>query len=280
VSGGDATQNKPVGFLHPPLNEVIFSVQFETSVIDEVVALSDFRPTIVGDFPDLQKHPPLLPVSETFDFSPPQVTLKFESITGAMPQRYWFLSPDQTKIIQVQPDRLLFNWRQVEGSEAYPRYDVLAPEFFAVLQKFLACCSTEEAGTKVAWVELQYVNAIEVSDDSQTHGQLARILNFLVQDPPTREVLPEVEDTQLQQRFRICDDDGKPRGRLYLSAVPGLRQATEQRAYIVTLLARGRPDSGSIEEGVSGFLATAHRLIVNGFREVTTKDMHHLWEEL
>jgi uncharacterized protein (TIGR04255 family) len=172
----------------------------------------------------------------------------------------------------------MFNWRQVVGNEAYPHYDTLSPRFAALLATFLSCDAVDTGAAAVNWVELQYVNPVETGAAEQTHGQLARVLNFLVADPP-RNALPPVEDTQIQQRFRIPGENGGPQGRLYLTVVPAFRTEDAAPVYVITLLARGRPDpTEDVRDGVQGFLDKAHDLIVNGFVEVTTPEMHEIWE--
>lgn len=272
-----SARRRAVDFKHPPINEVVFSVQFEGPVIDEIGILSEFWQVIHDEFPRHEKHPALPPATETFDVPPRPPELQFQMLPGGVPARYWFLNEAGTLLVQIQADRLMFNWRQVTGEEEYPHYDTLAPRFDALLQEFLACDAVDETLARVGWIELQYINPIAAPEGHGTHGQLAKILNFLVQDPP-RTTLTDVEDTQLQQRFRILDDSERPQGRLYLTAVPALRATDETPLYVITLLARGRPDPGEIGSGVRSFLDKAHDLIVNGFREVTTDEMHELWE--
>lgn len=273
VSQGSSADR--VSFENPPLNEVVFSVQFDSEVIDEVGILAKFLGKVSDKYPKLEKQPPLPPASEAFD-QPPQPGIQVQLLTAPPSHRYWFVSEDGTRIVQVQADRLMFNWREVQCDEEYPTYETLCPEFVRLLGLFVESLP-EGTAAKPAWCELQYINPIPVAGDTPgTHGQLARILNFLVKDPP-REVLPPVEDTQLQQRFRIAGPDDSPSGRLYVTAVPGLRQTDMQPAYVLTLLARGRPDSESVPDGVVGFLDRAHDLIVRGFVEVTTAEMHAQW---
>ena len=256
----------------------MFSVQFDGEAIDEVGILSEFWPKIHDRFPRHEKHPPVMPAAESFAVPPPPPELQVQMLPMPPAQRYWFLSEDGTRIVQVQPDRLIFNWRRVVGDEPYPHFEALAPAFEDVLETFVSCESVTIGSSDVAWIELQYINPIPVPVDeggAATHGQLARILNFLDRDPP-RTVLPPVEDTQLQQRFRI-DDEGLSIGRLYLTAVPAFKNANPTPVYVVTLLARGRPGPGEIREGVQAFLDRAHTLIVEGFKEVTTPEMHQEW---
>jgi uncharacterized protein (TIGR04255 family) len=138
--------------------------------------------------------------------------------------------------------------------------------------------SLEDAeDVSVRWCELTYINPIPAPGASpDTHGQLAHILNYLERDPP-RETLPDVEDTQIQQRFRLNDSDGNPIGRLYVIAVPGYQRTDNRPIYVVTVMARGRPESDELPNGVIAFMNRAHGLIVNGFKEVTTEEMHAEW---
>jgi uncharacterized protein (TIGR04255 family) len=253
----------------------VFSVQFDGDVIDEVAALSRFWPKIQPQFPNLKKQPPFPPATEDFGVPGPQSGPQVQFLTGPPSHRYWFLSEDGTKLIQVQGDRFLFNWRQVVGDEEYPRFATLFPEFIGHLRTFLG---TLDSSATPAWCELSYINPVPTTGEQLgTHGQLAQILNYLVRDPE-RQVLPVVEDAQLQQRFRILDErTGEPTGRLYVTAVPGFRNSDSLPVYVITLLARGRAEHGELPESLVAFFDRAHDLIVGGFREVTTPAMHELW---
>jgi uncharacterized protein (TIGR04255 family) len=269
-----------VDFKHPPLNEVVFSIQFDRDVIDEVGALAAFWPEIKNDYPGLEKQLPMPPAREDFETAHQDPQVQFEMLSAPPTQRYWFLSEDKTKIVQVQADRLMFNWRQVNGDEVYPRYATLLPEFVQLADVFLKSLGdAQRQAATVAWCELTYVNPIAAAGSGEgTHGQLAHILNYLEKDPE-REVLPPVEDTQIQQRFRIKNGSGDSIGRLYVTAVPGFNRSDLSPVYVLTLLARGRPEAGEFPQSAVDFIDKAHHLIVNGFREVTTPEMHALWNE-
>lgn len=274
-------REREVDFEHPPVNEVAFSVQFASEVTDEVGILASFLPKLrerfPGQYPGLEKQPPVPPASETFGSGPFQQQIQLQLLQTPPALRYWLLSADKRFLVQIQPDRFMFNWRAQEPDDEYPHYDTLRPRFEELLGLFLE--HVAERDPVIAWCELQYVNPIVVDNDGESHGQLAHILRFLVRDPE-RTVLPPVEDTQLQMRFRIKNDDGEPIGRLYLSAIPALRATDNRPAYLVTLLARGRPADGKSLESAFEFFDRAHTLIVNAFKEVTTPEMRERWVEL
>lgn len=270
--------NRPVDFAYPPINEVAFSLQFDGDVIDEVGILSKFRPAIDEKYPRVEKYPPIPPAGERFDVPPQQMAPQVQFLQGPPSTRYWFLSADGTRLVQVQGDRLMFNWRQVIGTEPYPHFDTLYPEFSRLAALFVSVVAEQHGQPpSAAWCELTYINPIDAEGEAAgTHGQLAHILNYLVRDP-ARETLPPVEDTQIQQRFRITDDDGVPVGRLYVSAVPGFRQVDSKPVYVLTLLARSRAAIGEVSSQLDPFFLKAHDLIVRGFKEVTTVEMHRRW---
>ena len=58
-------------------------------------------------------------------------------LTNIVPlPRVWFISEDETRIIQIQPDRFIHNWRKVSVESEYPRYDNLISNFQAHLASF------------------------------------------------------------------------------------------------------------------------------------------------
>lgn len=261
-----------VDFEAPPVNEVVFSVQFATDVVDEVFAVGVFRPLIEVDFPGLAKHPPLPPARE--DFGPPSSPVPEIRMLEMPPtHRYWFVSGDGTRLLQLQGDRFILNWRQQDGATDYPRYESLRPEF----QKQYTSLIGLLGGVDPEWCEISYINHIPARTGSgAAHGPLGKVLRALSPEPVST-VLPEVEDTQLQQRFVIRDaTTEEPVGRFYLNATPAWKAADNEPVYVVTLLARGKP-STTDPEGVMSFMDLGHRLIVQGFKECTTDEMHRAW---
>lgn len=275
VSEGE--QGTP-SFDNPPVNEVVFSVQFPGDVIDDVGVLADYWTPMRDEFPQPQRHPPV--PSATENFSPPGEQpqgVGVEFTTGSPPVRYWFLSKEETRLVQVQPDRFSYNWRALPGHETYPRYETLKPEFKQRYEALLKVLKKSPAPEDAMWCELTYINHVEASGgDAGGHGPLSRILGALNPDV-TAPSLPAIEDTQLQQRFRIHDAAGQPMGRFYLAAVPAFRASDAAPIYVITLIARGKPADTSLAS-ILAFFDLGRSLITNGFKEATTSEMHKLWK--
>lgn len=67
-----------------------------------------------------------------------------------------------------------------------------------------------------------------------------------------------------------------PCGRLYVQASPALSQPENLPIYILQLMARVVP-SGVEPKAVDNAVELAHRWVVFGFKDVTTKKMHAHW---
>ena len=107
----------------PPVIETSVGIQFDGLDQYTSLAAADFRKEIVATYPIVEEWPPLDPGFETFGASDsriinPQLTL----ITEAIRPRFFFVTRDGSELLQLQRDRLFFNWRRTEKGEAYPRY--------------------------------------------------------------------------------------------------------------------------------------------------------------
>ncbi|MEK7408566.1 MAG: TIGR04255 family protein [Acidobacteriota bacterium] len=273
-----ARPEDPRDFRKPPLVEMVLSLQFEPvgglTTAHVGVLWQRFREQL----PLIEEHPPLPPVSEKF--RPPSRTQVEVTVEEKPPvPRVWFLNPENTELIQVQADRFIRNWRKMQGIEPYPRYEPIRDKFrgeVAVLEQFLR----DEGLGKVAvnQCEVTYVNHIEPCGLWERHGQLERVLRNWTRLPPGA-FLPEAEDGGVRLRFVIHGEAGKPVGRLHVALQPVWKKADGSPILALNLTARGAP----LEEGIEGafaFFDLGRRWIVKGFADLTTAEMHRVWERI
>lgn len=259
---------------HPPLDELVIGVQFRDDVTDDAIALAEYWPKIRNSFPALQKQPPLPPASEAFESSG-EAEPAIELLMAPPAPRYWFVSEDENRLVQLQPNRFFLNWRKRQPEDEYPRYDVLREEFRAHLGDLLDALPEDRRPTAIpTWCELTYINHVDAAAKRKGHRPLADILR-LVSAPPLR-ALSSPEDTQLQQRHVVFDDGKRPIGRVYITAAPALRSADKTPIYALTLLARLEPRDPTVD-GVMATLDEAHRLLLPTFTDVTRPRMHAEW---
>lgn len=264
---------QPVSFRDPPVTEVAFTVQFATSVID-LELLGDIAGAAKEAFPRREQQPALPPMIEEFGVGPVMPQFIFQ--TGQTLPRTWFVSGDGAELIQVQADRLGYNWRREDSAQRpYPRYDRLRGEFIEHLLPAANAVAASSSSARINMVELAYVNQLRVPGAARRdpHPALGTFLRPVCEF--RGEFLTEPEDARLQARWRIPGSDGAPIGRLYVAADPVfLRDETPVYQFGLTarLLAPHAVPPATID-----LFDLAHDWIVRGFKDLTTLDMHSLW---
>jgi uncharacterized protein (TIGR04255 family) len=263
------------------VGEVVLTVQFDRDLVDLDV-LAAFTNVVREELPGMERQPVMPPVRESFDVPqmPPQFEITIDP-SYSLP-RTWFISSDGTQLVQLQPDRLSLNWRRLGDASRYPRFRNLRKDFRRYLATLQQCVSERSTmPIQVNMSEVTYVNPIEVSMPPQGggHPPLSSILNR-IRPRPRAAFLPHVEDAQFQTRWRIPGSeigvDGRPAGRLYFTASPGLKPPDGVPIYVVTLTGRVLP-AGESERAALDAMDVAHRWVVLGFKDLTTDKMHQQW---
>ena len=264
---------QPVSFRDPPVMEVAFALQFATGVID-LELLGEIARRAKTTFPRREQQPPLPPMTEDFGLAPAMPQFIFQ--TGQALPRTWFMTEDGAELIQVQPDRLGYNWRREHLHERpYPRYGGLRDDLIKLVLPAADKVAASSSAARINMVELTYVNQLSAQDarKGDPHPPLTDFLR-----PVGRfqgEFLSEPEDARLQARWRIPGDAGDPIGRLYVGAEPAfLHDQTPiyQLALTARLLAGHAEPAATIP-----LFDLAHNWIVRGFKDLTTTKMQSVW---
>jgi uncharacterized protein (TIGR04255 family) len=137
-------------FERPPINEVVFGVAFSPVPALKAEAIGLYWAHIRETFPFVSQQPVYMPQALAMPLVPQAGEL------FPLP-RFWFLSADKTRLIQLQNNAFLYNWRKQEGE--YPRFSRVAVEFFEHLKGFLQFVESELSQTVTfASAELAYIN--------------------------------------------------------------------------------------------------------------------------
>jgi uncharacterized protein (TIGR04255 family) len=257
-------------FDDPPVAEVAVGVQFRPLFAMHGLALTPLRELWRTEYPRIEEQPPLAPVVEG---SPPLLPQLQLSVVQVPVTRQWFLSEDGTRLVQVQPDRLLINWRAMDGTSTYPRYPRMR-ETFARRFGDIARFATEQGlgELEITQAELTYINVIGVGRDD-----LGRIDRFLKGwSGTTGHHLGEPEQSRLTLTFLI-PGIGHPPVRLYAEVNPAQNPTSGEPVLFFTLTVRGNPGGRSIAESLK-FLDEAHDHLVRSFAELTEEPMHKIWK--
>jgi len=222
------------------------------------------------EFPNLDEQLPLDALEEQFE--PGKLPVFQIQIMGP-PQvpRLWFISADQTRLLQVQQDRFLHNWRRVGPGADYPRYEQLREDFETHFQTFASFVSQRGLGKpRIRHAEISYINQLQPGEGWTDQGDLDRVIRMWspTYEPGLLEGRPE--DVRVAQRHLITDAEG-PYARLYVAVEPVLGGAL-----VLNLTVRGCPRGSSLKSSLE-FFDMGREKIVKGFTAVTTAEMHELW---
>lgn len=260
-------------FERPPVDEMVIGVQFDPLPNFHAAHFGLFWTRIRAEYPHTEDQAPLAPAVEPPEIQPssPNVSIAF---AAPLLSRCWFLNEDKTELIQIQRDRFLRNWRQVNGNEPYPRFSRLARDFQRAWNEFLAFAGDQGLGSvKVSQCELAYINYIEKEAGWSELGELHGVFPCL-RPREQRGFLPPAETLSWQARYRLPEG----RGRLRVEMSPAFRGRDMKLVLSFTLTARGTP-AGDSPEQIAAWFELSHEWIVRAFAELTSSTAHELWRE-
>lgn len=255
ANSGDALPD----FERPPVSEVALSIQFAPLPI-RAIDLGDLHARWSPDFPKLQEQAPLTPgVLESAGSVP------FISFGPPPMNRHWWLSADESHLLQVQQDRFILNWRRLSTDSVYPRYPVLRGVFESRLGEF-AHFAGVHGGLKIMGAEVTYIN------DLGFDGRLDQVVRLWSSAPESH--LGDPAEVRFAASYPI--PTAKSSSVLLVSLDPGLRALDSSPTRLLTLTLRGKPDGDTIVDALA-FLDGGRRHIVRSFEELTTATMHERW---
>lgn len=261
-----------VQFGKPPVVETVISIQYPELVGFCSVHFGLYWDVIRERFRRFEDKPRLPEVGETFPRRLPLGEgVRISEVVGA--QRVWYVAEDDTRVIQLQPNRFLFNWRGQRG-QTYPSYDANSKAFLDEFAKFSSFCEKHELEPPAPRLcEVSYVNHIipEAGESAlELFGRMFCGLKWESADG----WLPVPESVSFNRVYVIGED----RGRLYAEAAIGVK-LPEKREF-VQLNLTGRVNC--VPEGMKGLtdaLQLAHDWVVNGFANMTNPEIQiERWE--
>jgi uncharacterized protein (TIGR04255 family) len=261
-------------FEDPPISEVAISVLFSPLVNWRSAHAGLYWSRINDRYPRTETHPPLPTQIEQFDTEAVQrPTIQFEVVNPDI-SRFWFVADPATKLIQVQRDRFVINWRKIKGDETYPRYLAeMRPRFDKEWKDFAAFVSQQNIGNvDVQQCELTYINDLLKGEGWSTFPEALSLFAPWWHDG-SDGFLPKPETLALTGSFRIPGD----LGRLHFNAMHVRRQIDNRESIRLELVARGKPASGEHDDLLT-WMDMGHEWIVRGFADLTSKHAHALWK--
>lgn len=265
-------------FKRPPVTEVVIAARFKRANRFSLPALGGMAQQMAeAGFSKTEERPAYDAPVEEFGSLAEQNSLGLELQLGPPPILYRFLNDAGDELLQVQPNWFAANWRKVDPTAVYGRWNSRWDAF----QRWLTVVaeSVSDGELDFEQVEVTYVNHIESLGVWSDHGDAPEVFTTLV--PIRSEFLggPEQYSTDLKFVIRSTSDEEKCLGRLHVSIQPAFRRGANTPIFVMKLTARG-PATGPGVEGVQGFADIAHEWIVRGFIDLTSETMHKAWDRL
>jgi len=247
-------------FNNPPVVELAVSVEFGPLAAFKTPHFGLFWSQIRAEYPRMEVQPPIISTSQsTLD---PLVILP----------RCWFMDESGARLVQLQNDRVIYNWRKMAQGTVYPHYGTIRPVFEDVWTRFLTFLATEAIPLPMVQAcEVTYVNQIELSTAEPTKANLLEVFPSWAATAQG-SVLGQATPFALDATYVMPEQAGQVR----LIAQPGLRQVDAQVVCQLTLTARGTPPSSSGEH-IRAWLDMGHMWVVRAFTDITSKEMHAKW---
>ncbi len=202
-----------------------------------------------------------MPVIETPGTPSPQTEPTISEIP--LP-RVWFMRGDG-RIIQVQRDRFLHNWRKLQPTDEYPRYRTVFELFQRRLSAFQDFLDEFHLGTvSPRQYELSYINLIYQGEGWETFSDIGKVFPEFCGQQQEERFLPTPSGMTWRTSFSLPNDTG----RLHMLIHNAQRRDDGRPCLRFEITARGIGTKASLEE-MNSWFDVAHEWIVRGFAEYT-----------
>jgi uncharacterized protein (TIGR04255 family) len=253
---------------NPPIREAALGVEFTRLPGLRQAHLGLYWERVRSDYPIAEDYPALPP---TQDSPVPIMMPAFQLNLGGTipPQRAIFASIEKDRLIQVQQDRFIINWRG--PGETYPRFDALRERFQTLWLGFSEFVTEEGIGLVLpSRVEIAYVN--HIMKDSP-----AEFLNFAEQFGVSAPgVGPKPSDVKVTLRYTINVGEGQ-KGSLQVAVNrPVLTPFAPSQltgGWVLTLIFRAPIPNPTDSEAVYPLLDRGREVIDQTFEDLTRVDI-------
>jgi uncharacterized protein (TIGR04255 family) len=247
----------------PPVIEVVCGISFK--------AIEKFKGPHYGLFwQKVRKKYPVCEHAPRLEFTPPDLDL------GNYLPRMWFINEEKNMLIQLQNNKLYFNWRRMQQEEAYPRYHAIIKGFKSNLRIFRMFLEDENLGSvEPIKCELTYINHIPKGEGWESLVDLNGVFKDLSWASKER-FLPSPVSLVGNAVFVLPEDNG----RLEVTLQHGERKIDKHPMLILQITATGLGADES-DDAVWKWFEVAHEWIVCGFADLTGQSIQKaIWQRI
>ena len=257
---------------HPPVNEVVLGVQFDTLENFTHVHPGLYWQRIRDDYPKLDFHAPITITKERFDGRGTAEVPQPQFLSVPPIPRCWFLDKSENRLVQLQTERFHHNWKKITGNEEYPHYKELFPEFKNRWEGFLKFVYDENLGEiKLNHWEVTYVNHIYLGEEFKDISDLNRVIPFLSYNTLDGN-LASPERINMSMAYTYPENFS----RLHIDISNAYRRSDSAPLIQLRLTARGQLTSNDNDK-LYKCLDFGHKIIVENFTKLTSSESHKIW---
>ena len=229
------------GVSQPPVIEVACGVVFRQLTRLKIPHYGRMWTDFLSDLPKCEHA---IPIAEAVD-----------PVTQLPLPRVWFIGESENDLVQLQSDRLIFNWRKIRAEDRYPGHDSVLRRFRNYLVPFGAFLKQHGVGDlEDLTCELRYINHVPHTDSATgVDRNLALRFNWITEASRGMEW-----QVTLPQDF----------GSLRVKAIKATRKSDSQPIFVVELVASGAPKDCTLLEAVFPWFDAAHSAIFETFQRL------------
>lgn len=247
----------------PPVNEVVCGMRFQSPDKLRIPHIGLLWNKFRADYPNIQHAPPIVDAKGG---------IQIDRETGMPIPRVWFINESDDQLIQFQFDRFYFNWRRKQGE--YPRYPHVIRNFESVLNTIDVFFREHSLGElSPVEYELNYINHIPKGEGWNTIEDIPKIFSDFIWGRKTSRFLPNPSGIAWKTEFPLQEK----MGRLVVTLNQATRIEDKVPLFVLELKANGFDDSAD-KKAFRKWFDVAHEWIVRGFTDITTPEIHQIWE--
>lgn len=188
--------------------------------------------------------------------------------------RIWFLTADETALIQIQRDRFIHNWRKVKETDSYPRFGAVMGRFKDHFKAFCEFVESEALGkVAIQQCELAYVNHIAYDDLARIKASARDVFPDFKWQTTNDRFLPAPEQFHWISSFMLPNEQGQ-----FHSTIKRGKRKRDLVPIIHFELAAFSNQADRSPEAAWAWFDVAHEWIVRGFVDLTKDTIQRdLW---
>lgn len=244
-----------IEFRNSPLNEVVLGMQFNGATFSSNNII-DIIEIFNKEFPEISENPPLPSIVES------PTMPRIERFLNSFFSRKFIIHRNKNKLIQVQLDRLLFNWRKEDAKLDYPRFENVYSDFENIYDKINSELELQIT-SKINQYEFTYVDHIYLDSFDLESYTLKKVLNIL-------DKISNIKDLNIA--YSIPKEE---LGGVLTTSIKSAKSKKDNRKlFVLENTCRGFDPTITMDD----WFAKAHKNLLDNFINIITDEAKKVWE--